>query len=108
MTGAGPVSFSKDEAGRIAANVAKPAVLSVGPGLLRYRLLADVDAETAVVVMMMVVMMIVEPWENAVIPPMMMVMMVMMVVVMIIILRHPFLALRLSCGDAGVIRLQRV
>lgn len=67
--------------------------------------LANIDTETAVVVMMvMVVMVIVRPWENAVIPPMMMVMMVVMV--MVKILRHPFRALRLCCGDAGVIRLQ--
>jgi hypothetical protein len=35
-------------------------------------------------------------------------MMMMVVVMMVVVLRHPFPALRLRCGDAGVIRLQGI
>jgi hypothetical protein len=32
--------------------------------------------------------------------------MMMMVVVMVVVLRYPFTAMRLCCGDAGIIHLQ--
>jgi len=63
------------------------------------------------VVMVVVMKMRVRPWEKAVIPLMMMVvvMMVMVVVmVIVIILRYLSPALRLCCGDAGIIGLQGI